>query len=131
MAWRDARHNFSRLFLFASSLITGIAGVVSIASLNLSLQSELDRNARELLGADLVVSTTKKFEPEIVAVFDSAKVEASAVSSEMFSMAYFSESKQSRLINLNALGKGFPFFGNNPSQCLFHDANLQWLCFAR
>ena len=110
MAWRDARHNFSRLFLFAASLITGIAGVVSIASLNYSLQSELDRNARELLGADLVVSTTKKFEPEVLALFDSAKAEQ-AIASEMFSMAYFLESRQSRLISLNALGGNFPFYG--------------------
>jgi putative ABC transport system permease protein len=110
MAWRDARHNFSRLFLFAASLITGIAGVVSIASLNISLQDELDRNARELLGADLVVSTTKKFEPEILTLFDSTKGEQ-ALSSEMFSMVYFSESKQSRLISLNALGGNFPFYG--------------------
>jgi putative ABC transport system permease protein len=110
MAWRDARHNFSRLFLFAASLITGIAGVVSIASLNYSLQDELDRNARELLGADLVVSTTKKFEPEVLAMFDSTKLEQS-MGSEMFSMAYFLESRQSRLVNLNALGDKFPFYG--------------------
>jgi len=49
MAWRDARHNIARLFLFVASLITGIAGVVAIASLNYSLQSDLDRNAKELL----------------------------------------------------------------------------------
>src|SRR5689334_10861878 len=110
MAWRDARHNFSRLFLFAASLITGIAGVVSIASLNFSLQGELDRNARELLGADLVVSTTKKYEPEVLAMFDSTKLDQ-AVSSEMFSMAYFMESKQSRLVTLNALGNSYPFYG--------------------
>ena len=110
MAWRDARHNFSRLFLFAASLITGIAGVVSIASLNYSLKGELDRNARELLGADLVVSTSKKFEPEVIAMFDSAKLPM-AVGSEMFSMAYFTESKQTRLVSLNALGDGFPFYG--------------------
>ena len=110
MAWRDARHNFSRLFLFAASLITGIAGVVSIASLNFSLQGELDRNARELLGADLVVSTTKTFSEDVLAMFDSTKLDQ-AVGSDMYSMANFLESKQSRLINLNALGNGFPFYG--------------------
>jgi putative ABC transport system permease protein len=82
MAWRDARHNFSRLFLFAASLITGIAVVVSIASLNFSLQDELDRNARELLGADLVISTTKKFEPEALAMFDSAKLDQAVSSAD-------------------------------------------------
>ena len=53
MAWRDGRHNFSRLFLFMAALVTGIAAVVAISSLNYSLQDELDRNAKELLGADV------------------------------------------------------------------------------
>src|SRR6185369_9921302 len=75
MAWRDARHNLSRLFLFTASLITGIAAVVAIGSLNYSLQDDLDRNAKELLGADLVASGNKKFEPSIVAAFDSTKLE--------------------------------------------------------
>src|SRR6187402_937674 len=75
MAWRDARHNFSRLFLFTASLVTGIAAVVAIGSLNYSLQNDLDRNARELLGADLVVNGNKKFEPEVLAAFDSTKLE--------------------------------------------------------
>lgn len=110
MAWRDARHNFSRLFLFAASLITGIAGVVSIASLNESLQGELDRNARELLGADLVVSTSKKIDSAAVALLDSVKAEQ-ASEAELFSMVYFSESKQSRLISMHALSGNFPFYG--------------------
>ena len=110
MAWRDARHNFSRLFLFAASLITGIAGVVSIASLNYSLQGELDRNARELLGADLVVSTSKKIDSTASAILGSITAEG-ARESEMFSMIYFSESKQSRLISLQAIEGNFPFYG--------------------
>ena len=110
MAWRDARHNFKRLFLFAASLITGIAGVVSIASLNFGLQDELDRNARELLGADLVISTSKKIDSAAQAVLDSVKYEQ-AGESEMFSMVYFSESKQSRIISLHALRGNFPFYG--------------------
>lgn len=110
MAWRDARHNFRRLFLFAASLITGIAGVVSIASLNFSLQGELDRNARELLGADLVISTSKTIDSAAYAVLDSVKTEK-AGEAEMFSMVYFSESKQSRLISMHALKGDFPFYG--------------------
>ncbi len=49
MAWRDGRHNFSRLFLFIASLITGIAALVAIGSLNYSMQEELNKNAKELL----------------------------------------------------------------------------------
>jgi putative ABC transport system permease protein len=53
-----------------TSLITGIAAVVSLDSLNHTLQNDIDRNAKELLGADLVVNSDKKFDKDLVAVFD-------------------------------------------------------------
>ncbi|MFM7488462.1 MAG: ABC transporter permease, partial [Cytophagales bacterium] len=110
MAWRDGRYNFSRLFLFISSLITGIAAVVAIASLNYSLQDELDRNAKELLGADLVVNSSKKISSELIKVIDSTKV-ALARDADMASMVMFMHTKESRLIKLTALQGDFPFYG--------------------
>ncbi len=88
MAWRDARHNFSRLFLFMTSLITGIAAVVSLDSLNHTLQNDIDRNAKELLGADLVVNSDKKFNKDLQAVFDSTKL-PQASEADMASMILF------------------------------------------
>lgn len=110
MAWRDARHNFSRLFLFTASLITGIAAVVAIGSLNYSLQDDLDRNARELLGADLVVNGNKKFETELLSVFDSLEY-PQASETEMASMVMFMNSGQTRLVRVVSLQGGFPFYG--------------------
>ncbi len=110
MAWRDARHNVSRLMLFTASLITGITAVVSIGSLNYSLQNDLDRNAKELLGADMVANGNKKFEPAVIATFDSTGLEQ-AMESEMASMVMFMNNRQSRLVRLVALEGNFPFYG--------------------
>lgn len=110
MAWRDARHNFSRLFLFVASLITGIAAVVSLDSLNNSLQNDIDRNAKELLGADMVINGNRKFEPELEVLFDSLK-HPQANEADMASMVLFKQSGQSRLIRLVALEGDFPFYG--------------------
>ncbi len=115
MAWRDARHNYSRLFLLVASLITGIAAVVSIGSLNYSLQNTLDQNAKELLGADLVLNSNKKFDPSIVAALDSAGVTV-AGDAEMASMVMFMNTGQSRLVKLTALYGDFPFYGNLETQ---------------
>ena len=115
MAWRDARHHFSRLFLFTASLITGIAAVVAIGSLNYSLQSDLDRNARELLGADLVVNGNKKFEPEVLKAFDSTKLEQ-ASQSDMASMVMFMNTRQARLVRVLSLAGDYPFYGNFATQ---------------
>lgn len=115
MAWRDARHNFSRLFLFVASLITGIAAVVALDSLNNSLQQDIDRNAKELLGADYVVNANKKFEPEMLAAFDSTKF-PQAGQADMASMVLFLNNNQSRLIRLVAFEGPFPFYGELQTQ---------------
>jgi putative ABC transport system permease protein len=110
MAWRDGRHNLSRLFLFSASLITGIAAVVAIASLNYSLQDELNRNAKELLGADLVLNSNKKFDTTIFKAIDTVKQKV-ASDADMASMVMFMNTKQSRLVKLTAMQGDFPFYG--------------------
>ena len=117
MAWRDARHNFSRLFLLVASLITGIAAVVSIGSLNYSLQETLDQNAKELLGADLVINSNKVFEKKILSILDTARL-ATAGDAEMASMVMFMNTRQSRLVKLTALYGDFPFYGKLETQPL-------------
>ncbi len=115
MAWRDGRHNLSRLFLFSASLITGIAAVVAISSLNYSLQDELNRNAKELLGADLVLNGTKKFDPEIIQTIEPTSVKM-AGDADMASMVMFMNTQQSRLVKLTALQGDFPFYGELVTQ---------------
>ena len=115
MAWRDGRHNFSRLFLFVASLITGIAAVVAIGSLNYAMQGELDKNAKELLGADLVINSNKPFDKGFIKKLDTAKREL-AKDAEMASMVMFMNTKQSRLIKLTALEGEFPFYGKIVTQ---------------
>jgi putative ABC transport system permease protein len=110
MAWRDGRHNLSRLFLFSASLITGIAAVVAIASLNYSLQDELNRNAKELLGADLVLNSNKKFDAEIFKTIDTLKQKV-ARDADMASMVMFMHTKESRLVKVTAMRGDFPFYG--------------------
>ncbi len=110
MAWRDARHNFSRLFLFVASLVTGIAAVVALDSLNFSLQQDIESNARELVGADLVLEGEKPFTPELHAAFDSLKLPVAA-EVNMASMVFFTHNQKSRLIRLVALEGDFPFYG--------------------
>ncbi|MCZ8354361.1 MAG: FtsX-like permease family protein [Cyclobacteriaceae bacterium] len=110
MAWRDARHNFSRLFLFLAALVTGIAAVVALDSFNQSVQDDIENNAKELLGADLVLNSNKSFDSEIFSVIDTTQV-AVAGEVELTSMVLFKNSGQTRLIRLLALQGDFPFYG--------------------
>jgi putative ABC transport system permease protein len=110
MAWRDGRHNFSRLFLFMAALVTGIAAVVAISSLNYSLQDELDRNAKELLGADLVINGNKKFDTAWTNLLTKSNV-GIAKDADMASMVLFMNTGNSRLVKVTGLEGPFPFYG--------------------
>jgi putative ABC transport system permease protein len=110
MAWRDARHNFSRLLLFTASLVTGIAAVVALDSFSRSMETDINQNARELVGADLVVKGDKPFREELIALFDSTRLEQ-ANEADMASMVLFLHNGQSRLIRLVAISGPFPFYG--------------------
>lgn len=111
MAWRDARNNFSRLFLFISSIIIGIAALVSIDSFNINLQNNIDDQAKDLLGADFVIKADKPFEEELVAAFDSIDL-PQAAEANMASMAMFMTSTPgTRLVRVVAMEGDFPFYG--------------------
>jgi putative ABC transport system permease protein len=110
MAWRDARKNFSRLLLFMASLVTGIAAVVALDSFSHSMENDIDRNAKELIGADFVANGDKPFAKPLQSIFDSTKTEQ-AGEADMASMVLFLHNNQSRLIRLVALEGPFPFYG--------------------
>ena len=110
MAWRDSRRNRSRLFLFVSSIILGIAAMVAIYSLGDNMSEEVDRQAASLLGADLQIASGRQISPAIQKMVDSLGDRRSE--QRMFpSMIYFSKSNKTRLVQVRALGGEFPYYG--------------------
>jgi putative ABC transport system permease protein len=110
MAWRDSRRNRSRLLLFVSSIILGIAAMVAIYSLGDNMSAEVDRQAASLLGADLQISSGKQVSPAIQKMVDSLGDRRSE--QRMFpSMIYFSKSNKTRLVQVRALSGEFPYYG--------------------
>ena len=110
MAWRDSRRNRSRLMLFVSSIILGIAAMVAIYSLGDNMSDEVDRQAASLLGADLMIGTNKEVSPAIQKMVDSLGDRRSE-QRNFPSMIYFSKSNKTRLVQVRALGGEFPYYG--------------------
>jgi putative ABC transport system permease protein len=110
MAWRDSRKNLSRLVLFVSSIILGIAALVSIFALGDSLSAEIDNQAAALIGADLEISTNKPMPKNIQQLIDSIPGER-AEQRSFASMVYFPRTNGTRLIQVRALEGNFPFYG--------------------
>ncbi|TRX57594.1 FtsX-like permease family protein [Fulvivirga sp. M361] len=111
MAWKDAQNNFGRLFLFISSVIIGIAALVSINSFNINLQSSIDDQAKDLLGADLVINANKAFEEELTDQFDSIAGEQASEASMASMVMFMTSTPGTRLARIVALEGDFPFYG--------------------
>jgi putative ABC transport system permease protein len=110
MAWRDSRSSRRRLLLFSISITLGIAALVGIGSFRHSLAQAIDDQARSLIGADLVVESTRPFRPDEEAFLHSLG-EPQAREVRFSSMAAFPRSDSTRLVHVRALGGDFPFYG--------------------
>lgn len=110
MAWRDSRKNRSRLLLFISSIVLGIAALVAVYSFKDNLQRDIDQQAKELTGADLVVESKRvvspKLEKKLITMGDERAQERTFAS-----MIYFINTQGSRLVQMKALRGNFPFYG--------------------
>lgn len=120
MAWRDSRKNRGRLLLFMSSIVLGIAALVAINSFGENLVNQVNREAKSLLSADLEIESRQPISNEVRNFFDSTGVETTGEIS-FGSMVLFTNNNGSRLVNVRAIGKGFPYYGvfeTNPSGAL-------------
>ncbi len=108
MAWRDSRRSKSRLFLFISSIVIGIAALVAINSFSDNLKEDINSQAKELLGADLELSSNDSIIE--YGLLDTMQYDVSYENS-FASMIYFPKNEQSRLVDVRALEGKFPYYG--------------------
>ncbi len=111
MAWRDSRKNRSRLLLFISSIVLGIAALVAVYSFKDNLQRDIDQQAKELTGADLVIESRRPVGEKIGKRL--AKMGDELAQERTFaSMIYFIKSDDVRLVQIKALEGDYPFYGS-------------------
>ena len=111
MAWRDSRRNRSRLLLFISSIILGIAALVATFSFGYNSQQDINAQARMLVGADLVIESNRMPAAPVKSMLDSLGDDRSE--ERVFaSMVYFLNSQSSRLVQVRALQGDYPYYGS-------------------
>ncbi|MEL6537090.1 MAG: ABC transporter permease, partial [Bacteroidota bacterium] len=110
MAWRDARRNWGRLLLFLSSIVLGVAALVAISSFGDNLRQDIQQQSKNLLGADLRMTTSQKVTDSVRSWYDTLGV-ARAWESNFASMVYFPKTEDTRLVQIRALEGDFPFYG--------------------
>lgn len=93
-----------------SSVVLAVASVVAAFSFRDNLQASIQAQSKGLLGADLSLDSSEAFTAEEEALFRSIAGEQSRQIG-FSSMAYFSRSGESRLVQVRAISGGFPYYG--------------------
>ncbi len=110
-AIRDSRKDRSKLLLFMSSIVLGVAALVAINSFNDNLIRDIELQSKSLLGADMTVGGKKPIPESLLVSLDSLSAEQST-EVELFSMSYLPSIAQSQFVRLKGLTGGFPYYGS-------------------
>ena len=125
-AWRDSRSERRRLVVFSLSILFGVAALVAIGSLNRNLSDTVETQAKDLLGADLMLNSRRPFvaahDPKRWGEADGAAEAAArellagipgerALEVSFTTMIFVPKGEGSRLVNVRSTDPGYPFFG--------------------
>lgn len=110
MAWRDSRKNRSRLLLFVSSIVFGIAALVAIYTFGVNLKTDIDSQAATLIGADLAVYSGKLPDASAQKMLDSLG-DRHSEERTFASMVLFPKTQGTRLAQVRALQGTYPYYG--------------------
>lgn len=94
-----------------AAIIVGVAAQVAITSFRDNLNTSIENQAKELLGADLEVERNAPFQPELQEVLDSLGGEVTT-GLGFNSMAFFPKTGNTRLSQITAFEGNFPYYGD-------------------
>lgn len=117
MARRESRAARRRLLLLTASVTIGVAALVAINSFTENLRTTAQSQARTLMGADLQVRGHKPLSADAARMVDSAAgctaqpcPDVAAVTS-FSAMAYVPRTEGTRLVQVEGIDGGYPFYG--------------------
>ncbi len=117
MALRETRAAWKRLIFFFLCLAIGVGSIVTIRSVIAAVRDTLTREARTILGADLVVSTNRPWDAAILKAIDDRLARVPALQRihelETLSMVRPADPAKpsARLAELRGVEAGFPLYG--------------------
>lgn len=111
LAWRLVRRRPGRLVLAVVCVALGVATRVMVGHLLHRLERTVDGRVRDLLTADLEVSSTRAFTPDEEATLAAALPEGARLQplESLVTMAH--RARRSRPVQLLAVAPGYPWFG--------------------
>ncbi|MEO8070515.1 MAG: FtsX-like permease family protein [Acidobacteriota bacterium] len=118
MAWRETRASFARLAFFFVCVALGVAAIIVLRSVVQNVRTTLTREARSLVGADIVIQSRRPFSADVLARITTALAPAGAQATtdviDTQTMASPVEGQGNggvKLVELRGVQDGFPFYG--------------------
>ena len=118
MALREVRASWRRLLFFFVCVAIGVGAIVMLRSIIQSVRTQLVRESRALISADVVIGTNRPWTPDLRADIDrrlaAAPIQGRQESIEVATMVRPAEGKGAdvaRMVELRGVQAGFPFYG--------------------
>jgi len=113
-AVRESRSSWRRIGLYMSSITLGVAALVAINSFRASIVDSVQAESRNLLGADLRLSSGRAFPDSVQVVIDSARAQGYDVAGvvNMVSMTFAPRTQRVHMSQLRVIAGEWPFYGD-------------------
>ena len=112
---RESRGSLKRFAFFVACLAVGVAAVVSVAGLSAALAEGVRREARQLLAADVSISSLRPLPDELDELLDLRPELQRTEIKELVTMAAVARSSggvgSSQLVELKVVEGPYPFYG--------------------
>ena len=112
---RECRGAFGRLAYFAACLAIGVAAVTSVASLSASLDAGIRAEAREMIGADIMLESRQAIPPEVdevVGKLDDVEISKTRRQAGVIAAVAGPQPGRSLLTEIKVIEGRFPFYGS-------------------
>ncbi len=110
-AWRELRNSPRFCVLFIINLSLGLVGFIGLDTLKRSFSDRLDASARQMLTADLAISSRRPFEATVLKDAESS-LPPGTESQELLTLySMVASTGRSALVELRAIEDRYPFYG--------------------
>lgn len=113
LAVRETRGASRHAAFFAACIALGVGALTGVTGFGSAVERTIRREARALLGADVQIETKRPLSAQAEGVLKRLEARGAATARvlEMASMASSSRDGAAQLVELKAVGPGYPFYG--------------------
>lgn len=114
MVWRETRAVWRRLLFFYICIAVGVGAIVALRSIIQNVRVTLVAEARAIFGADVVVSSSRAWQPATLAAIEPLAAGAErtdVIETSTMVRPEREERATARMVELKGVGPGFPFYG--------------------